>query len=286
MAKLLVFANCQANPVASLIQIASPSTEIVRCPAVHTITNDRRDEIINLIAGVDIVVHQPIGERFGPIASEALKEIFPEKIFVSFPSIYFSGLFPQLCNLHIPGGGVLKGPLTDYHDIRIVAAFLAGKSGEDCIRTITSDEEPYESRYRDSMMESLAREQNTDIRVMPTITAAQAERPCMFTFNHPDNLILFHVAQQAVALLGLPSSPTAKAPLRNMLGAISAAVPQGLLRHVGAAWTRSEYAVNGEPVPHETLVESFYGEYSLQPRMAEIARYNNHRSNLRIALPN
>jgi hypothetical protein len=84
--RLLVFANCQSNPLASTLGVMSPDVEIIRCPPVHTIPAAKTDSVFDLLSQADMIVHQPIGQGFGPISSDAIKERFPEKHYASFPS--------------------------------------------------------------------------------------------------------------------------------------------------------------------------------------------------------
>lgn len=69
--KISVIANCQAAPVATLLRFLSPQIEINPIPAVHTIRNDEgQRKLLDAVEASDIIVHQPIGENFGPIATD------------------------------------------------------------------------------------------------------------------------------------------------------------------------------------------------------------------------
>lgn len=275
--RVLVFANCQANPIASLIGIMSPEVEIVRCPAVHTIAKERADEILELIRGVDMVVHQPIGDNFGPLAVSKIKELFPEKRYCSFPSIYFGSLFPQLGALRQADGSFFHGPLKAYHDNRVLNAYLQGRSRAECVAAIENDAETYDQLFDSALEEATRREQETDIKLIPYILESLKERPCFYTFNHPDNALLFEVASRATDLLGLERKPDARAPMRIFLGDVSAAIPDGIAARLNVEWRRNFYLVDGHQFEWDDLVNQFYDLYAATDGFVELVERNRGR---------
>ena len=129
--RISVIANCQAGPIGWRLLSIAENLEIVRIPPVHTIAAKDHARHIDELAKADVIIHQPIGETFGPLSTRSLQSNFSAKTLVSFPAIYFAGTIPQLAYLRIPGGGTLKGPLGDYHDRRIVSGFLNGNDPAD-----------------------------------------------------------------------------------------------------------------------------------------------------------
>lgn len=276
--RLLVFANCQANPLASTLAVMSPEINIIRCAPVHTIPKDKLDSVFDLISQADVIVHQPIGSNFGPISSDSIKKHYPQKRYICFPSVYYGGLFPQLRYLRLPQGGTLSGALSDYHDMRILKNFLDGMPLKKCVDKLTSDCSDYKELVAAAKHESHAREAGVDIPLVELIEATLSERPCFYTFNHPDNILLGLIAECVLAQLGLPIAPNVKLRQTPFLGKISAAIPRGVSDALGASWCRDFYAIDGETISWSNLVERFYSEYGKVTDLLAIVDFNRKRS--------
>ncbi len=272
--------------MASSINEICSKIDIIRCPPVHTIVKDQIPEILSLIAKADIILHQPISENFGVISSDSIRSEFPNKTFLSFPSIYFSGLFPQLGYLRRPRGGTLVGPLSEYHDMRILRAFQNNITADICAELIMNDDCCYQIHYNNALAESRKRENLLDISIMPLIEEHLAKRPCLYTFNHPDNIILYQVATSALAKLNI-SFDTSKPPrIRPFLDNITAAIPRSIPKLIGADWERSFYSITGNQVEFKLLVKSFYELYASFENLASLTDYNRQRINIPGNWPN
>lgn len=103
-----------------------------RTMAVQTIPIDQKEEFLQALEPIDVIVHQPIGNAF-VMSTDEIKATFAAKRFVSFPSIHFRGFAPHLTGFKHPDKGVISGPLKSYHDSRIIRCFLNGKSSVECL---------------------------------------------------------------------------------------------------------------------------------------------------------
>jgi hypothetical protein len=146
-----------------------------------------------------------VGKNFGPISIDALKNQFPFKTFISFPSIYFDGYFPSLMYLRKPEGGTLKGVIGDFHDMRVVKAFLKGKSVEETLSELTMLKELSEvkSQFAGSLQRLGEREKELDIKTADFIFENSLEKRLFYVFNHPSNDVLLNVARQFCSLLDI-----------------------------------------------------------------------------------
>lgn len=275
--KLLVYGNCQANPLAGIISIMAPSIEIVRVPAVHTIKPTDLDRVFGLFGSADIIVHQPIGPTFDRLATDALKAEFGAAEWISFPSIFFSGVFPQLVYLRKPGGGTLAGPLLEYHDRRIVGAYLSGEPQSSCVDRVSDDHADYAQYFELTRDESLRREDGLDVRMMDVILDALRRRLPLHTFNHPDNQILWTLAERVLKALSLPIDGDAAVPQQPYLNAVQAAVPAGVADHLSAPWTEPNYRLSGNAVDMAQIVSGFYKAYDDFGDFAKLVEFNRHR---------
>lgn len=281
-AKITVIANCQSSPVANLMKYASSAVEICSVPPVHTLPKENPGPVLDIVRGSDIVVHQPIGAGFGPVSTEALKSEFPDKTFVSFPSIFFAGVLPHLAYLRKPGGGTLSGPIDEYHDLRILSAYLKGQSPAACLEGIEDMLIDFQAHFDTCMTESLRREAGLDIPVMNLIETRIRETQVTYTFNHVDNEILWHVATSALRILGLPHDGIQAAPLRLMLGGVIAAVPASLTTALGFGWTSDSYVLRDKRQSMPELIRACYEVYASTDNLDALLNHNRTRFSLAI----
>lgn len=283
--KISVVANCQAAPIASLLNLAFDEVEILPVPAVHTIPQDKPEIVLDIVRHSDVIVHQPIGERFGPISSDELRAQFPDKTFMSFPSIYFGGISPQLCYLRHPKTGTIQTPLTEYHDTRIVDCFLRGLSERQCLAEIEAGTEDAVSHFAKAWKTSVEHDAGVDIPVMEIVELELQNNACFHTFNHPSNAVLGYVARNVAKLIGLNKRSDIKLPQKQYLGHCKAAVPSSIPESLNMPWRRSDYEVRGAHIRYETLIREFYALYRGIENFSEICRANAYRFNMPVSIP-
>ena len=286
MTKITVLANCQAGPLGALLRQANQSVEILNAPRVHQLQNGNDQIALDCVKKAEIVLHQPLSDRFGALETDELRRSFPEKHFVSFPSIFFGGLFPQLVYLRLPKGGTLKGPLTDYHDSKIVGSFLNDETVDQCLdRMMTTTPEEI-AQYEAALSESRRRDLNVDLPIMDVIQEQLAAEPPLFTFNHPVNAVLWSVAKRTLELLDIPVGIDAsQLPKRQYLGGTSAMIPNGIPEYLGVGWRRDHYELDGQLLINRELVNSFYELYAGTENFLEICQFNKSRFNLAVQIP-
>jgi hypothetical protein len=203
--KFCVIANCQTGPLSAVIQLLCPDFTRVTVPAIHTLDRNNPDVLFRLIDNVDVIIHQPIGVAFRKIAIDEIKNKYPSKKYISFPSIYFDGYFPSLMYLRKPGGGTLQGVLKDYHDGRVVAGVIKGLSQDNILNDMYNVvEKDIIQRDIDKSLQILgAREQGLDISILNFLKENIYKKRMFYVFNHPANDILIYVAEQVCEILGV-----------------------------------------------------------------------------------
>lgn len=96
MAKVAFLGNCQSLPMQALARSLCSDVTVIEMLPVHLMKPKDLQDAVNRCEQADVIIHQPLGGTFGPIASTSLRAALPNKTFVSFPSIYFGGLFRNL----------------------------------------------------------------------------------------------------------------------------------------------------------------------------------------------
>lgn len=275
MIRVVVYGNCQAGPIGRLIERAAPRLDVVRAPPVHTIRKEQIPDVEDLFRSADIVLSQPIGPSFGALSSEALRALPGSRLWIEYPSIYFGGLFPYLHYLRQDTGEPLKGPLSDYHDRRIVRAFLTGMSEAECAGAIcTRDTKLCTQHFASAVKESVSREEGLPIKVMIYVMDHFKAERLFHTFNHPTNTILWQVVVQFLKLIEVQFQSDARPPVNQFLNEISAAIPPEMGDAVGLEFVENDYRRSGGVIQFNKLISDFYRLYAATPDFGAVCLRN------------
>ena len=203
--KVAVVANCQARPIAFLLENAIPDVEIVTIAIVHLLKNGQENEYVCYFDDADYIVTQKIAETYPCefIRTINLRKRYSHKI-IEIPNLYFRGYNPELRYYRISGQGTLTGPLGDYHN-EIV--FDCWKQGYDLHKTleVLNDESEWNRRFnlvaKQSIEQLSNRERDLDISVSDFIRDNVSEKRLFYTFNHPCLEMLLEVVKKLSILL-------------------------------------------------------------------------------------
>lgn len=276
--KVLVYANCQSTAIGMMLGRLLDA-EIIKVPAVQNIPLGEKQAFMAKVAEAGIVVHQPIGAGF-VASTDELRDTFPDKTFVSFPSVYFAGLFPQVCGLKHFEYGTINGPLVAYHDARIARSFLRGHTIAECISGLNEHDPSLLAHFDPMFAEAETREAELDVQCMDIVRDEFRNQQLFYTFNHPTNFLLFGIASRIARVLGkTPTSSVEDFPKPFLNGTI-AAVPSTIAEHYDLAWRQPLYALGTNEIPDDKLVEDFYHTYSGFEDFAEVCRRNPTRVSL------
>lgn len=190
-----VIANCQSGPMANIISTLAPSANHIRVKPIHTLIESDLPSFDESIKNSDLIIHQPIGESFKSYSINEIKNRFPNKQFISFPSLFFTGYWPWMMYLRMPTGGTLKGLTGDYHDQRIVESFINGKSVPETILTLENT--PLGKDFISEELNKLQiRERNLDAKSSEFIAENYQNEMLFYVMNHPSNSLIIHCAIQ------------------------------------------------------------------------------------------
>ena len=265
--RITVFGNCQSPVISEFIGLQCPQARMIPCPRVHLVPQDQPAQVFAAFEAADIVVHQPVSHRFGPIGMDALKARFPDKTYISFPSIFFAGLSPQMVRIKGLAG---RAESSGWHDLRVTHAYLAGLTPQDCVARLNADDGDYLPVFDDAMARSLAYDAKVDVPVMDLVRDMMATGPMFHVANHPDNALLWRVAGRILDELGLARDETAVMPQDEYLAARSTLVPDTLVRALGYDWSRPLPGVSGTPQSLMDHVTEFYAFYDRAPQLGPI----------------
>lgn len=193
--KVLVIGNCQARPIAAILEKLAVNVELLEPVILHLSKAYDEPEHEALINTADIVFAQYTAENFQPahLRSSFLKQQNPGKVLI-WPNIFYAGQQPELHYLtHAPGGRI-AGPLDAYHDLRVLEKWY-NLNGLD----LPFQKTPYDLIHHHSLAELRSREEaGCDIGVSDLIEDKFREERLFFTFNHPSLALLSVVASRLI----------------------------------------------------------------------------------------
>ncbi|WP_444932151.1 WcbI family polysaccharide biosynthesis putative acetyltransferase [Microbulbifer sp. SSSA002] len=203
MKSFTVYGNCQAQPLANILQENKSFSEVYRyipMKPAHTLGRDDYKSILSKIEGIDLFIHQPVaaaGNRPEELSSDhLLKKLKPNALSVSFPSIYFDGYFP-----HLKSFKGLVSELNLVHDYFIAYLFSKGYSEKHTFEIINDGNlyTPDNSNKlaSDSLENLTVREvsKGLDIRISEYVEENFRKQKLFNQFNHPRRPVFKYVAE-------------------------------------------------------------------------------------------
>ena len=204
--RLLVIANCQGAPLGKILELWFGGVSIQHVVAHQTGPRQRQISEALLDEQYDAVLTQAISDTFPLecIRTTGVKDRFKGKTFV-WPVAYFRGYNPELQYLR-GGGKHTQGPLGDYHVGTLIEAFKRGETVQQAADLLADEDynrKTYASVAAESLAQLQAREQSLDVSVHSFIQEHFAKQRLFYSFNHPANRVLFEIARQLAAKIGL-----------------------------------------------------------------------------------
>ncbi|MBW7470472.1 WcbI family polysaccharide biosynthesis putative acetyltransferase [Marinobacter sp. F4218] len=200
--KIVVVGNCQARPLAKILESLNPRIDVTTTAIVHLLKNENFEEYQPAFDEADLIVSQLVFDSYPCefVRTSVLKERYGKKV-LSIVNLYFTGYTPDWFYIRIPGKGPLKGPMGDYHNRTIFDAWQSGKSISEASSRILSEE--YNQKYVSEPSHSLdllrEREEIVDVKITDVIDKYQTKKRLFFTFNHPSMFLIRRYAKRILA---------------------------------------------------------------------------------------
>lgn len=199
----VVVGNCQAEAL-RLVLDAVPDRpyRTVRVPPVHELTATDMPHVHALLGRAAALLAQPIREDYRdlPLGTAQLAGMLPPSgRVVRWPVIRYAGLYPFQVIVRHPADRSVNPPAVPYHDLRTVAAAIAGRAPGD-----PWDVEVGPGRFRDNAEASIAalaarERRDTDVAVSDVLAAAGVD--ACHAINHPGNTVLAALARRILAAM-------------------------------------------------------------------------------------
>jgi hypothetical protein len=227
-----VIANCQAGPIGLIISALSQKLKYQRIKPIHQLETSDLVDFDKIIDNSDIIIHQSISSIFSDFAIEKIKLRFPDKLYISFPSLFFLGYWPGMMYLRKPSGGTMQGVLGDYHFRTVVSSFLEGKSVSQTLKIFS--EQSLDNDFFDREFLKLdTREESLDVKSSKFLIENFQQIKLFHVMNHPSNYLLIYIAMQILKCLEIIPDEGALVNIytrREYLNSFSAPVDIGARR--------------------------------------------------------
>jgi len=260
---VLVHGNCQAESLRVLLDGPGSPVRAVRIPPVHELTAEDLPHLDRLLAGVDVLVSQPVtaGYRDLPLGTtEVLARAPRSPRLVVVPVVRWAALHPFQVIVRAPGAG--EPPLVPYHDVRTLTlaagrpplAEVPSPAGARAVRDLSARE--LQGRQ----------ERHGSLPVVDLLLDAGAD--ATHTVNHPGNAVLTGLARRVLAAVGLPDAVAD--PGRTLLDSVHAPVLPPVLDALGLRGAgRADWLVGGRSVSDAEVREAHLRWYAGHPGVAE-----------------
>ena len=291
-----MYGNCQAEGLGQVLS-SSPAfaTEyrVAAIPAVHMLSSSELLALEQLVAGASLIVAQPVkpGYRGMGLGTDEVTAAAPSGCrVIRFPVLYYQGLFPFQAFVHHGGDSGrahVNAPVTGrHHDLRILGCAAQGMEPDaavEWLRSYAPDEAAVREIAENAAAEIRRRERDTDIPVFERIVSSPASHAgSFFTVNHPSRLSLRHVSEAIHEELGLPFEDLGT---EEPLDTFRTPLDEHVLKALGLPMNgRTEWVVDGEHVPTETLVAAHLGFYRERPEVVRAALREHVRRLRRLAV--
>lgn len=207
--KISVIGNCQARPIATLLELLYCNVDITVTAIVHLISDEKEKDYIPFFCEADFIITQLVADNYPCkfLSTSRIKGEYGSKV-ITMPNLFYRGYTPDLRYVRIPGQGTLKGPLGDYHSEVILKSWLDGKSVTELHERMCSVEYwelMFGNVHKESLNELKVRESGLDVALASEIEMNKSKTRLFYTFNHPTLKLLILLVNKLAELIKLTS---------------------------------------------------------------------------------
>lgn len=236
MKKYCILGNCQANALASTLQVCKTfksTYQFQRVTPIHRISHKEHQKFLTeLLPEVDLFIYQPISESFrgGGFGFNAVFErLPPSAVVVSYPSIQFYGYHATARNIAKPSDtaksrskDILGLAGTDvFHFSQLMMAFVEGAPADEALDRFqtgySGDDDFIRWRCADSLKHLDNAEKQFDItaRLHDKIASNFRNRQLFWSPRHPKGELLADIALSVLDRISLTPTEDERARMPN-----------------------------------------------------------------------
>ncbi|HCG6647461.1 TPA: hypothetical protein NJ228_002423 [Vibrio parahaemolyticus] len=201
--KVVVVGNCQARPIATLLEKMSDEIEVTKVAIVHLLKPEQEDEYQPFFEEADYIIAQLVNNDYPCefVRTSTMLSKYGAKV-VKIINAFSKAHTPYLDNLpkdlRLP-----NAPFSDYHFPMVLKYWSKGRSEEDCSSAL--DELYVHGESSHVVLDDLKnRERSADVTISDFIYSS--ENRLFHTFNHPKNELMIVYSKRILSFLGIDSN--------------------------------------------------------------------------------
>lgn len=221
----IVVGNCQAGALGIMLRAHDDFRrrfDLVEFPAVHELAQEDIPPLHEAVSRAKVAILQRVDESYRGlgVGTDTLARLADGATVIRWPSVFWSGYFPDLFYMRDSSGSPVVDGQFDYHDRVILESYAAGMSPiEVCTRLADADVLSHAERTVELATKELAsRSRGCDVQMHDFIAEHFRQRLLFFTMNHPTNALIAFLAQQIITLIGLARSASPSLVSDEILG--------------------------------------------------------------------
>lgn len=208
--KLVIIGNCQSLPLHKILSNLSPFKnyfDIRYFPPVHIASTKEVAELHSLLEKEPcLLITQRIQDTYREnigLGTNYLNSIVNEKSsIITWPNMHWAGYHPDLFEFKKINHQKILGEF-DYHNILILWAYHSGLSIDECVDVLISKDFvcDFEKNAMNCTQSLKTRERDLQISVSDYIEEHFRDNRLFYTYNHPTNKVILHLAKKILAYL-------------------------------------------------------------------------------------
>lgn len=190
--KIVVIGNCQARPIAHLLESMTENVEVIKVAIVHLLKSEQENEYISFFNEADYIIAQLVTDTYPCtfVQTNRLINKYGNKV-VSIVNIFSKNDTPYLENL--PRDlRINSAPFGDYHFPIIFDHWKKGAKQTEAVYELKKAASS-EKEKKDYLSD---KEKKSDIKISDIINSSN--KRLFHTFNHPKNEVLIKYTKRII----------------------------------------------------------------------------------------
>ena len=285
-----IYGNCQGKGLSKTLDLYDEFRKEYEYIEIDLVQNIDTEDIVaireRILPNVDLFIYQPVSSNYknqSIYGSESmLKCLKKGSKFISFPSCYFKGYFPELItikdrdshNINVGfDANKEKRVYTFVHDINIVLGYLKGLDVKEIAYNYSDHnfytEEFINNIFKETIKQLSYREtaHHTDIKISDYIQENYKSTRLFHTFNHPTSEILVYIAECILERLDISKSKRTEVNNLDFLDNVCFPIYTSVYQKLCLNFPNTlELKFEDNAFKPEQFIKSYFHKYNNLPR--------------------
>lgn len=222
--RVVCFGNCQASHIGSLLNIFAYNLYEIKTYFNYK-DNINKKDIINSIIDADIVIYQPLSDRYGELSHKNIEKIAKENNTktITFPYIYNNGIY-----------SLEFGDIKTIHGKDIILdLYKKGKTVQDILEDYWNHKINFrlKERFFKSLNIMREREKDLDIQLCDFIESNYKDKKLFHSYSHPTNTVFFEILRKLQHILSVTFKINQDKALPRLATTLSPISPYDITTH-------------------------------------------------------